>query len=260
MEYVYKFQDEVWYSAGKYICIAVSVVLFARNNQSDVLDFFSCITHNSFTCQECFSKYPKCINVHLYMFVLEDRIVRNDNTGKEKRVIDFMHTRKFMLLFSVIMCLIFLLGWVVLVKNENRIIEIPSETVAIVDDSAYIYNLETVQWKQDEISISKDYVIISGWLIKQGESVDKAAIRIVLRDTESGRYYVLPTDVIVRNDVTTYFADGNNYDYSGFSVKIPYWSELDTDTDYELFAQYDLNNNVRVYVPFHTSLKMDAEG
>ncbi len=85
------------------------------------------------------------------------------------------------------------------------------------------------------------------------------AIKIVLKDMDTGEYFLLPTNIVIRKDVTEYFADDNNYDYSGFSLTIPYWKELDTSKDYELFAQYDLNDNERVYVPFHTTIKMKAE-
>ena len=182
----------------------------------------------------------------------------NENE-KEMRFIEFIHSRKFLSVLAFFMCVLFIVGWIVLVKNENRIIELKSDLNLPMDESTYVYNLENVTWKKDDISITKDYVCISGWLIKRGEQVDKAAIKIVLKDVETGKCFLVPTDVVTRPDVTEYFADNNKYDYSGFSVKIPYWVELDTDKDYELFAQYDLNDNTRVYVPFHTTLKMKAE-
>lgn len=182
----------------------------------------------------------------------------SNDKEKEKMFIEFIHSRKFLSMFVFLMCVLFIIGWIVLVKNENRILELKCDLNLPMDESMYVYNLDNVTWKKDNISITKDYVCISGWLIKRGEQIDKVAIKIVLKDIKTGKCVLVPTDIVTRPDVTGYFADGNEYTYSGFSVKIPYWEELDTDNDYELFAQYDLNDNTRVYVPFHATLKMKA--
>ena len=181
------------------------------------------------------------------------------NDDREPDFISFIHSERFLGLFALIMSILFTIGWVILVINENRIEELNPNLIIPVHESEYRFELENVTWEKDEVSITKDYVCIAGWLIKPGEQVEKAAIKVVLKKSDSDMYYVLPTDLIERKDITESMDDGNDYTYCGFSVKIPYWDELDTDTDYEILAQYNLNSNERVYIPFHTTLKKKAE-
>ncbi len=176
----------------------------------------------------------------------------------EKDFIELIHSKRFVAAFFVVMGVIYAVCWMVLVRNENRIYTLKPEDVVLSDASGYGFNVENVDWEKDEISITEDYVYISGWLVKPGEQSDKVAIKIVLKDLNTGEYFVVPTEVTVRSDVTDLYNDGNEYDYCGFSVKIPYWNGLEK-TDYEILAQYDLNDNPRAYVPFFTSVKKRAE-
>ena len=48
---------------------------------------------------------------------------------KEKRFTDFTHSRVFLMCFAIVMSVCFLIGWIVLVKNENRIIEIDTDYI-----------------------------------------------------------------------------------------------------------------------------------
>ncbi len=86
---------------------------------------------------------------------------------REKRFIEFIHSRKFLSMFLLFMCIVFATDWIILVKNENRITKIKSEQIIQIDESDYVYDLEKVSWMKDDISITKDYVNISGWLIKK---------------------------------------------------------------------------------------------
>ena len=179
-------------------------------------------------------------------------------TKTEKELIEYFHSVRFVTVIFVLMGLLFTIGWIILVENENHIVTLKPESVVVSDASGYRFNVENISWKKDDISITEDYVCISGWLLKQGQQVDKVEIRVLLRNLNTGEYLVLPTDVIERSDVTEYINDGKDYNYCGFSVKIPYWDELDT-TDYEVLAQYALNDDPRVYISLCSSLKGSAE-
>ena len=176
----------------------------------------------------------------------------------EKELMQFIHSWRFLLIFFLVAGILFAIGWGILVWNENRITVVDPDIIIPVDVSNYKFNLENVEWEKDDISITQDYVKISGWFVEKGQEVKKVALKIVLKDVNSDIYYVLPTDVAERTDVTEYINDGNNYDYSGFSVKIPYWEALE-DTDYEIYVQYDLNDDSRVYVPLNTTVKERAK-
>lgn len=185
-------------------------------------------------------------------------IVQNENNTREQRFMEWLHSDRFIVLLLCALAVCFAIGWGVLVWNENRILHLSASDVNVTKDSTYRAEIENVSWKRDDISLTKDFIVISGYLYRSGVAVEKAAIRIVLKDPASGEYLVLPTDLTVRTDITEKNNDGNNYDYCGFSVRIPYWEELD-GKDYEIFAQYDLNNEKRTYVPFHTTIKNKAK-
>ena len=68
-------------------------------------------------------------------------------------------------------------------------------------------------------------------------------LRIVLNNTDTGEYLLLPTMLAQRADVTSAYNDGHNYDNSGFSVCLPL-SAVDFDNfDYSLMALYSLNGD-----------------
>ncbi len=184
--------------------------------------------------------------------------MRKERIKNEEVLIEYIHSRQFLISFFIVIGLLFAIGWSVLVWNENRIRILDKNAITPADSSIYQFYLETVEWKKDDVSITKDFVKIAGWIIKPGEPVERVAIRIVLKDMTSGDYRILPTEVIKRTDVTESINDRNNYDYCGFSVRIPYWKELD-NTDYEILVQYKLNENYVVYVPLNTTLKDKAK-
>ncbi len=175
-------------------------------------------------------------------------------TMNEDKIMTYMKTPNFLVLFTFSTTIILTIAWIFLVKHENRIIETNIEPSIIADSSNYLMYIDNLTWKRDNISNTKDYINIEGWLIKPGEEVKTAAIKIVFQDTETGKYYIIPTTMVERDSVTEYFADGLSYKYSGFSVRIPYFNELDTNKDYSLYALYSLNDN-QALVSFNTTLK-----
>ena len=184
-----------------------------------------------------------------------DGVDNTANVEKELKWIAFLHSKRFLVLFAVVWCAFFGVIWVILVRNENHITKMDSDRISLADPAEYRYAAENISWQKDEISVTKDYVQISGWILKSGTGVNSVAIKVGIRDLDTGELSILPTDVIERPDVTEMMNDGNDYNYSGFSVKIPYWDKLDTDTDYELIIQYDLNDDPQVYVPLNATLK-----
>jgi hypothetical protein len=184
--------------------------------------------------------------------------MQETHNTKEQRFIAYLHSGRFIVLFLCALGICFSIGWGILIWNENRIRHLSSADVNVTAASDYDAEIESVSWKRDDISLTSDYVTISGHLYRRGTSVERSAIRIVLKDPGTGNYLVLPTDLTLRTDITEKIHDGNNYDYCGFSVRIPYWDDLSAK-DYEIFAQYDLNDEGRTFVPFHTTIKKKAK-
>lgn len=61
---------------------------------------------------------------------------------------------------------------------------------------------------------------ITGWLIKPGEDMNTVAIKVVFKQKNGDKAYVIPTMMQERKDVSEAMLDGKKYDYSGFNVKM----------------------------------------
>lgn len=61
---------------------------------------------------------------------------------------------------------------------------------------------------------------ITGWLIKPGEDMNTVAIKVVFKQKNGDKAYVIPTMMRERKDVSEAMLDGKKYDYSGFNVKM----------------------------------------
>ncbi len=158
------------------------------------------------------------------------------------------------LFFSVI-----LLGvlWAILIWNELRIVEFDTDQVSVVSlEDGYRGYLETVHYKEDDNAITDDFIMLSGWLIKPGEDIQAASIKIVLKNEDTSQYYLIPTMMDVREDVTGYFSDGCNYHHSGFEMKIPYEGKIQTDLyDYGIYALYTRNEDNTRLISFDTTFR-----
>lgn len=61
---------------------------------------------------------------------------------------------------------------------------------------------------------------ITGWLIKPEEDMNTVAIKVVFKQKNGKKAYIIPTTMQERKDVSDAMADGKNYDHSGFDVKM----------------------------------------
>ena len=147
--------------------------------------------------------------------------------------------------------------WQVLVWNDTRIIKAGSDIMEKLDqESNYQVDVDLVDFQKDNFPTTKDWITISGWLMCQGKSVDTASIKIVLKKVGTDDFYILPTTMTQRTDVTEWANDGGKYDWSGFSVKIPRGGRIEIDRyDYEIYALYDLNYEGEKLVALNTTMK-----
>ena len=186
--------------------------------------------------------------------------MHTDDRNTEDVIFRRIRSKEFIAAFVFFMILLFAAGWILFVWNERRITTLDESGISTADPTAYLGEVEGVKWERDDVSATDDYVLIKGWLLKPGVSVQKVAMHVVLRDQKDGRYYVVPTDVTERTDITERMGDGNIYDYSGFTVILPYWEKLDGKTDYDIYLKYELNEEEPVLVPLHTTLKTNGMG
>lgn len=176
----------------------------------------------------------------------------------EERMFKSIQNKRFLIFFSMVLALLFILVWCSFVLNDTSIREIkinPNSIVGKEDIDNYLYKIEELAWKRDDTSFSRDLIKLKGWLVKTGESTENASIKIVFQDTLTGKYYLIPTSMQDRDDVTEEINDSHLYRYSGFSVTASYIEALDESTqDYALYALYQLNNKT-VLLPLNTTLK-----
>lgn len=132
----------------------------------------------------------------------------------------------------------------IFVYNCTKIRGIDGQTIPIKSLSdGYAFALDECIYEGDGYPLTRDMLQISGWLIKRGENSKGINLRIVLNNTDTGEYLLLPTMLAQRADVTSAYNDGHNYDNSGFSVCLPL-SAVDFDNfDYSLMALYSLNGD-----------------
>ena len=138
-------------------------------------------------------------------------------------------------LFMIVMSILLLLGWMGLVWNENAIREMDLDNIIFAEDSdGYLVCVDSLKRSEDGVTLTENYIELSGWMIRSGESVRDVSIK-------------------------QYFNDGCNYDNCGYSVKIRKSRKINVELyDYEVYALYTLNGNTKL-VPFRTTLKTWGE-
>ncbi|MCI8641964.1 MAG: hypothetical protein HFG79_00545 [Lachnospiraceae bacterium] len=163
-------------------------------------------------------------------------------------------------LFMIVMSILLLLGWMGLVWNENAIREMDLDNIIFAEDSdGYLVCVDSLKRSEDGVTLTENYIELSGWMIRSGESVRDVSIKIIFRNMDTNEYLIIPTTVVERRDVTQYFNDGCNYDNCGYSVKIRKSRKINVELyDYEVYALYTLNGNTKL-VPFRTTLKTWGE-
>lgn len=146
-------------------------------------------------------------------------------------------------------------GWVLLVWNETRVRDLDIDGIELAQpEDGYRKYVDSIKCANDNSPITEDYITVYGWVIKSGEDAKDVAIKIVFRNMCTDQYYVVPTTIITRKDVTTHYDDGCSYDNSGFSVKIRQGGKIDVSRyDYEVYALHTLNGVAKL-VPLKTTL------
>lgn len=147
------------------------------------------------------------------------------------------------IIFLLILAVVLITGgWSALVFNENHIRSLNGNHADVISGKGgYIVRLDHVSYKHVGEPGTKDRIQISGWAVKRGvQTTEKpVALKVVLKNEKTEEYYVIPTALHQREDVTKYFNDGCDYSNSGFSIDIPYSWKINPD-QYE-YAVYILS-------------------
>ncbi|MET3939713.1 lipoteichoic acid synthase [Paenibacillus sp. PvP094] len=78
-----------------------------------------------------------------------------------------------------------------------------------------------LKWAVDQLGEDKKNIMVNGWALDfEKESSSNQIIYILLQSEANNKFYRYPTELVYRPDVTEYFNNNNNYDYSGFNLTI----------------------------------------
>ncbi len=139
--------------------------------------------------------------------------------------------------------------WGILVWNDTHIstLDISKYVIYQTGSDGYEMYIDSATCHKDDISITKDYIAIGGWVVNKNVSMERVTISVILEDTEAKIAYAVPTTVQERTDVTEYFK-AENLNWSGFNIKIPY-GKIDTEkNNYRIAVLLKINGNDAVIV------------
>ena len=148
----------------------------------------------------------------------------------------------------VVVCVISVI-WGVLVWNDTHISTLDTSKYVIykAGSDGYEMGIDSATCNKDDVSITKDYIYIGGWVVNKNVPMERVTISVILEDTETKTAYVVPTTVEERTDVTEYF-EAENLNWSGFNIKIPY-GKIDTEkNNYRIAVLLRINGSDAVIV------------
>lgn len=99
------------------------------------------------------------------------------------------------------------------------------EGLTEVEDKNVLFNVE-------EVTLSKGKLGISGWVLRLNSL--NTDISVVLRALDESKEYILPAELVEREDIEEYFDAGWNFGASGFEANIKE-RKIDINTCYEVF-------------------------
>lgn len=158
-------------------------------------------------------------------------------------------TRAVIIRLCIAVIVIITAVWGLLVWNNIHISKIDTTNYSVYETGTDGYEmLLDAAVKRDAISITKDYITISGWVANTNEDMSRVTIDVVLVDADTDEAYVVPTTMSERTDVTEHYGT-HNLNWSGFSVKIPFGNKIDTEKhNYKIMALLKVNDHDAVIV------------
>ncbi len=120
--------------------------------------------------------------------------------------------------------------------DENRVQEVKIDNYS--EDGNIAYHIDEFDW-------GENYANVKGWACFRGGNYEVVNTNIALRECDSDKVYIIPTQIEERTDITELFNDGYDYKNSGIVACINADS-LDVDKKYEIIVL--LKNNTGSYM------------
>ena len=133
--------------------------------------------------------------------------------------------------FKIIIGIIFL----ILFSFLYSLIRIPE-----IKMEEYSTNNLSLQYHIDNVDLGKNSVFVSGWILAKSlkQQPKYFQYRVILKNNDTKKCYSPKTYFVERPDVTKFFHDGENYNYSGFNSKV-YMFMLPDAGKYEILLEYN---------------------
>ncbi len=93
-----------------------------------------------------------------------------------------------------------------------------NQRVKVIDVSGCEIDTGEVVCKIEEVGTFYNYISTKGYAYIPGEDINEACIQVLMYDAKRDVYYELPTETVLREDITQEINDGCNYDYCGFQT------------------------------------------
>lgn len=161
---------------------------------------------------------------------------------------------KTVLLILIISSFFSAMIWGILVWNNTRIKTLDTGTITEYKngENGYIFHIDP---EYDGERYYRD-IEFSGWVIDTKASMERVTLDIVLKDLSSGAYYIVPTTMTERPEITEKY--GNNektFTWSGFRVSIPQNKVINSNmSDYAVMALLSVNGDKKVLIDSGISL------
>lgn len=133
-----------------------------------------------------------------------------------------------LLLFIVVNFLGLLFALIVFYDKQN---------IHKINNEDYIETKGDISYVIDSVDYNEDSISIIGWAYKMGQDIKNYDTEIVLNNITTNEFITIPTDMVIRKDVTEFFNDGFNYDCSGFSSKVLN-RKLNRNDTYNIYILY----------------------
>ncbi len=110
-----------------------------------------------------------------------------------------------------------------------------------------IYDSDKYSWCIDSLEDKTDIYLINGWVLLRGENIDSHKISVVIKN-EDGSWYVFPTSMKERTDVTEKYNDESkavryDYDASGFYGAV--------------YKRYVHSENAKIYILYQNNRRYE---
>lgn len=101
---------------------------------------------------------------------------------------------------------------------------------------------EDANFSIDDISYNDSYINITGWCAIPGENLEIVNNRILLKNINTNIYYEIKSSAYLREDVTEYYKDNFDYNFSGLMGKVAKrYLNLD-EYSYQIYILYQSNS------------------